>query len=98
MTIPWETRKKELLTLINTILEQNYLQFNNQFFKQKEGIAMRASTSGILAEILVFIQYFEHTTIRKIKINTKFYIIIDTLTIYNLFTIHTSLIYSYKPL
>jgi hypothetical protein len=46
------------------ILEQNYLQFNNQFFKQDEGLTMGAPTSAILAE--TFIQHLEHTIIYKI--------------------------------
>jgi hypothetical protein len=35
-----EEEKKDLLTLINTVLKQNYLQFNNQFYKQNEALAM----------------------------------------------------------
>jgi hypothetical protein len=59
-----EEKKTELLTLINTIHEQKYLQFNHQFFKQNEGLAMVAPMSAILAE--TFIQYLEHTVISKI--------------------------------
>jgi hypothetical protein len=44
--------KKELLILLNTILEQNYLQFNNQFFKQNCDLAAGAPTSAVLAQIL----------------------------------------------
>jgi hypothetical protein len=45
--------KKELLNRINTILEQNYVIFNDHFYKQNEGLAMGAPTSAILAEIFV---------------------------------------------
>jgi hypothetical protein len=39
-----EKEKLELITLLNTILEQNYLQFNDQFCKQNEGLTMVAHT------------------------------------------------------
>jgi retron-type reverse transcriptase len=57
-------KEKELLTLINTIIEQHYLHLNNKFLKQYEGLAMGAPTSAILAEN--FIQYLEHKIINKI--------------------------------
>jgi hypothetical protein len=53
-----QDNKYELLNLTNTILEQNYIQFNNHFYKQHDGLAMGAPTSAILAEI--FIQFLEH--------------------------------------
>jgi hypothetical protein len=56
--------KEELEILLNTILEHNYMQLNDQFYNQNEGLAMGAPTSAILAEI--FIQYLEHTKIVKI--------------------------------
>jgi hypothetical protein len=59
-----EKEKQELTTLLNTILEQNYLQFSDQFYKQNEGLGMGSPTSTILAE--TFIQCLEHTNIIKI--------------------------------
>jgi hypothetical protein len=56
--------KEEILNILNMILEQNYLQNNNQFYKQNEGLSMGAPTSSTLAEI--FIQHLEHTIIYKI--------------------------------
>jgi dTDP-glucose pyrophosphorylase len=56
--------KEELLYILDMILEQNYLQFNNQFFKQNERLTTGAPTSAILAE--TFIQHLEHTIIYKI--------------------------------
>jgi hypothetical protein len=56
-------KKQELVTLLNTVLEQNYLQFNDQFYKQNQGLVMGAPTSAILAE--TFIQYLEHTKSSK---------------------------------
>jgi hypothetical protein len=32
--------KHKLITSPNKILEQNYLQFNNQYYKQNDGLAM----------------------------------------------------------
>jgi hypothetical protein len=52
-----ENEKHEPVTLLNTIFEQNYLQFNDQFYKQNVGLAMGAPTSAILPE--TFIQYLE---------------------------------------
>jgi hypothetical protein len=67
---------KELILIINTILDQNYFKYNNQFFQQTKGLPMEAPTSSILSE--VYLQYIEHTNI--INILSKFHIktIIDT--------------------
>jgi hypothetical protein len=59
-----EHKKHELITILNTILEQNHLQFNNQFCKQYKGLAVGVLTSAVLAE--TFIQYLEHTKIIRI--------------------------------
>jgi hypothetical protein len=59
-----EKQKQELVTLINTIINHNYLQFNNEYYKQKDGLAVGAPTSAILAEI--FIQHLVHTHISNI--------------------------------
>jgi hypothetical protein len=56
--------KQELITPLKATLEQNYLQFNNKFYKQNDGLAMGAPTSAILSEI--FIQYLQHTKIIRI--------------------------------
>jgi hypothetical protein len=45
--------KNELLKLINVILEQNYIQFNDHFYKQHNGLAMGAPTSAIFAETFI---------------------------------------------
>jgi hypothetical protein len=73
-----EKQNQELMILINTVIDQNYLQFNNQYYKQDEGLAVGAPTSGFLAEI--FIQYLEHTNIINILKNITFWIITDMLT------------------
>ena len=43
--------KEQLIWLLKIIIEQNYFQYNDQFFKPKNGIAMGSPTSGMLAEI-----------------------------------------------
>jgi hypothetical protein len=56
--------KQELEILLNTIFEHNYMQFNDQFYSQNEGLAMGTPTSAILAA--TFIQHLEHNKIIKI--------------------------------
>jgi hypothetical protein len=77
--------KRELLGLINVILEQNYIQFNDHFYKQHSCLAMGAPTSAILAE--TFIQFLEHNIIYKIlekhHIIDYYRYVDDILIIYN---------------
>jgi hypothetical protein len=76
---------REIDRINNTILEQNYFQHNNQFFKQKEGLAMGAPSSPIFSEI--FLQFLEHNVILKIlsdhKIVSYYRYVDDILIIYN---------------
>jgi hypothetical protein len=51
--------EEELMHLLCTMLEQNYIRFNDHYFKQNEGLAMGALASANLAE--VFGQYLELT-------------------------------------
>jgi hypothetical protein len=55
---------KDIHSLIQLILEQNYFQYNNGFFTQTNGLAMGTPISGLLAEILI--QYIEHNRIVKL--------------------------------
>jgi hypothetical protein len=43
--------KEQIIQLLNIIIEQNYFQYNNQFFRPENGIAMGSPISGTLAEI-----------------------------------------------
>jgi hypothetical protein len=45
-------------------MEQNYFQFNQQYYKRTEGLAMGAPTSPILAK--VYIQHMEHNQLYQI--------------------------------
>jgi hypothetical protein len=44
--------KQELGTHLNTILEHNYIQFNDQFYNQNKSLTTGAPMSAILAETL----------------------------------------------
>jgi hypothetical protein len=39
-------------------MEQNYFQFNQQYYKQTDGLAMGVPTSAILSE--TYLQHMEH--------------------------------------
>jgi hypothetical protein len=56
--------KQEIESLLNTIFEHNYFQFNDQFHKHDEGLPMGAPTSAFIAE--TFIQHLEHNKLIKI--------------------------------
>jgi hypothetical protein len=77
--------KKEILQLRNTILEQNYFQYDHKYYKQTDGLAMGAPTSGILAEI--YIQNLKHTQIYNILIKqhiiASFRYVDDILIVYD---------------
>jgi hypothetical protein len=48
-----EIAKEEILNLLNVILEQNYIQTNEQYYLQDKGLAMWAPTSAILSEVYI---------------------------------------------
>jgi hypothetical protein len=77
--------KRELITLLNATLEQNYIQFNDEYYKQNDGVAMGAPISAILAE--VFIQHLEHNKIinilKKPHIIDYYRYVDDILIVYN---------------
>jgi hypothetical protein len=77
--------KTEIRNLLNTTLEQNYVEHNGKWYKQNDGLAMGAPTSAIIAE--VFIQYFEHTTVidilKKFQIIEYYRYVDNILIIYN---------------
>jgi hypothetical protein len=77
--------KNEIMTLVKVILRQNYFQYNDELYLQKEGLAMGAPTSSIFAEI--FIQYLEHTHIieilQKHNIIDYYRYVDDILIVYN---------------
>jgi hypothetical protein len=76
---------KHIISLMKTVLSQNYFQHENVIFMQTEGLAMGAPTSSILSEI--FLQFLEHNKICKIlaknKIVAYFRYVDDILIIYD---------------
>jgi len=56
--------KKEIMKITQTIISQNYFQFQDTIYLQKEGLAMGASTSSILSEI--YLQHMENTTVPEL--------------------------------
>jgi hypothetical protein len=56
--------QQELITLLRTVLKQNYFQYKNQVYKQNTGLAMGAPSSSILSEL--YLQYTKHTKIYDI--------------------------------
>jgi hypothetical protein len=60
---------RDIITVIQTITEQNYFRFRDKFYMQKEGRAMGAPTSSILSE--VYLQYKENTKIYDLLIKHK---------------------------
>lgn len=53
-----KTTQEETINMLESVTEQDYFQFNEQYYTQTEGLAMGAPTSATLAE--VYIQYMEH--------------------------------------
>ena len=58
-----KTISEQIIHLLKVIIEQNYFQYNNQFFRPENGIAMGSPISGTLAEI--YLQFIEETFIKQ---------------------------------
>jgi hypothetical protein len=55
--------KEQIIQLLKVIMEQNYFQYNNQYFKPEKGIAMGSPIPGTLTEIylrLIEERYIKH--------------------------------------
>jgi hypothetical protein len=50
-----KTDEIEIINILNAVRDQNYFQINQQYYKQRKGLALDACISAILAE--VYIQY-----------------------------------------
>jgi hypothetical protein len=61
--------QKEAIHILGTILEQNYFQIEQEYYKQIDRLAMGAPTSSVLAE--TYIQYIEHTQIYPIVVQQQ---------------------------
>jgi hypothetical protein len=80
-----ENVQKEILYITQTIMEQNYFQFNQQYYKQTNRVAMGAPTSAVLPE--TYIRHMEHTQIYPILVKQQiigyFRYVDDILLIYD---------------
>jgi hypothetical protein len=55
---------KQILTLLKTILQQNYLSFQYNIYQPPKGVSMGSPISGIVSEI--FLQHLENTQLKQI--------------------------------
>jgi len=80
-----ERLKRDIINLSETIIDQNYLQFEDLTYKQNEGLAMGAPTSSILSEF--YLQQQENSRIydllRNHNIARYFRYVDDILIIYD---------------
>ena len=76
---------QEILRITQTLINQNYFQFQDTIYIQNEGLAMGEPTSSILSE--VYLQHMENITIhellKKHRIEGYFRYIDDILLVYN---------------
>ena len=54
---------KQIITILETIMEQNYFQYNDNFYKPHKGVAMGSPLSGTLAEL--YLQSIENRYIKQ---------------------------------
>ena len=54
---------EQVLKMINTIVKQNYFQYEDQIFQPEKGIAMGSPISSMIAEI--YLQYLENVYIKR---------------------------------
>jgi hypothetical protein len=61
--------KKEIMSILKMILNQNYFQYNEKFYKPKSGVAMGSPLSSTMAEI--FLQHLEQSKIKHLLEDRK---------------------------
>jgi hypothetical protein len=80
-----EHTTKQILTLLETVFQQNYFSFQNNTYQPEKRVSMGFPISNTIAEI--FLQYLENTHLKQIleTKNIRFYTryIDDILMIYN---------------
>jgi hypothetical protein len=59
---------KQIITLLETILQQNYFSFENKLYQLEKGISMGSPISNAIAEI--FLQHIENTHLKQL-LDTK---------------------------
>jgi hypothetical protein len=64
-----EKYTKKITHILKTVIEQNYFQFDQEYYKETHGLAMGAPTSSVLAETVI--QHIEHTQIYPILVKQQ---------------------------
>jgi hypothetical protein len=64
-----EHTTKQILTLLETILQQNYFSFQNNTYQREKVVSMGSPISNTIAEI--FLQYLENTHLKQILVIKK---------------------------
>ena len=59
---------KQIITLLEAILKQNYFELQNNIYQPEKGVSMGSPISGTMAEI--FLQHIENTHIKHL-LDTK---------------------------
>jgi retron-type reverse transcriptase len=88
---------KQIITLLETILQQNYFSFENNLYQPEKGISMGSPISNTIAEI--FLQLLENTYLKQL-LDTKSIIfyrryVDDILMIYDIQCINSNIIHEY---
>jgi hypothetical protein len=60
---------QEIVTLLHTILNQNYFQFANNFYNPEKGVAMESPISSLITEI--FLEYQEDVIVKHMLISNE---------------------------
>jgi hypothetical protein len=80
-----ELEREEILNLLDVVLEQKYIQINEQYYMQNVGLPMGTPTSAILAEVCIL--HLEHMSVvdilSKHQIIDYYRYVNDILIIYN---------------
>jgi hypothetical protein len=77
----------QTLVLLDTILKQNYLKFENKYYQPSKGVAMGSLISALVAEILL--QHYEDNLLKNILDNSN-------ITYYNRYVDDILIIYDHS--
>jgi hypothetical protein len=48
-----DNSQKEVIHILEIVMEQNYFQFEQKFYKQTDGLAMEAPISAIILQVYI---------------------------------------------
>ena len=77
----------QTLVLLDTILKQNYLKFENKYYQPSKGVDMGSLISALVAEILL--QHYEDNLLKNILDNSN-------ITYYNRYVDDILIIYDHS--